>query len=218
MYSKIKISGEIEVVTGLHIGSGGEFSAIGALDSPVVKDLRTNLPLIPGSSIKGKLRSLLSRHLSGVVNHSEDDIQVSRLFGSSTTKDANDRLIEARLQVSDAFYNTKCIQEFNSREIPFTETKFENTINRITAAAMPRQIERVVRGSRFDLNIIYNVFNHQEVTEDLKNLELAFTLLKFDYLGGGGTRGSGRVELKNIKATYVTGPHKGEIAYEFKSN
>lgn len=218
MYTKIRIIGEIEVITGLHIGSGGEFSAIGAVDSPVVRDLKTSLPVIPGSSIKGKLRSLLSRHFSGVVSHSHDAMQVCRLFGSSTLKDAQGKLIESRLQISDAFYNAQSIKEFTTREIPFTETKFENTISRISSVANPRQIERVVRGSKFDLSVIYNVVNEAEFKEDMKHLELAFSLLENDYLGGGGTRGSGRIAFKNIKATYVTGPRVGEIAYEFKSN
>lgn len=218
MYSKIKVSGEIEVVTGLHIGSGGEFSAIGAVDSPVIRDPKTSLPLIPGSSIKGKLRSLLSRHFSSVVDFKNDSYEVTRLFGSSTSKDKLGRLVEARMQISDAFLCKISVNEFTEREIPFTETKFENTISRLSSVANPRQIERVVRGSKFDLNIIYNVFENEELIEDFKNIELALTLLENDYLGGGGTRGSGRVVFKSIKAEYVTGPLKGEIAYDFKND
>lgn len=218
MYTKIKISAEIEVVTGLHIGSGGEFSAIGAVDSPVIRDPKTRLPMIPGSSIKGKLRSLLSRHFSGVVDIKGDVIEVTRLFGSSTAKDDLGRLIEARMQIADAFYNAISIDELTEREISFTETKYENTISRLNSVANPRQIERVVRGSKFDLNIIYNVFEQKELENDFENIKLAFTLLENDYLGGGGTRGSGRIALKNIKAEYVTGPSKGETAYVFKND
>ena len=61
MLAKIEISGTLEVVTGLHIGGSSAFSAIGAVDSPVVKDTRTNQPMIPGSSLKGKMRSLLAK-------------------------------------------------------------------------------------------------------------------------------------------------------------
>ena len=85
MYSKIKISGTIEVVTGLH-RRGGESSMIGAIDSPVVRDLQTKLPIIPGSSIKGKMRSLLAKHFGLKMkqeNHNQDDESVLRLFGSS---------------------------------------------------------------------------------------------------------------------------------------
>lgn len=61
MYAKIRISGKIELLSGMHIGGSGAFSAIGAVDSPVVKDRLTGLPLLPGSSLKGKMRSLLAR-------------------------------------------------------------------------------------------------------------------------------------------------------------
>ena len=61
MFAKVMISGTIETVTGLHIGGSGAFSAIGAVDSPVVKDSRTGRPMIPGSSLKGKMRALLAK-------------------------------------------------------------------------------------------------------------------------------------------------------------
>src|SRR5690625_1878117 len=86
MLAKIKISGKIELLTGLHIGSGGETGMIGAVDSPVVKDAQTHLPIIPGSSLKGKMRSLLAKHFGlkpSQKSHNDDAIEVRRLFGSS---------------------------------------------------------------------------------------------------------------------------------------
>ena len=47
MYAKIQITGKLEVVTGMHIGGSSAFAAIGAVDSPVIKDSRENLPMIP---------------------------------------------------------------------------------------------------------------------------------------------------------------------------
>ncbi|WP_278926116.1 type III-A CRISPR-associated RAMP protein Csm3 [Staphylococcus auricularis] len=206
MYSKIKISGTIEVVTGLHIGGGGESSMIGAIDSPVVRDLQTKLPMIPGSSIKGKMRSLLAKHLGLQMNqdnHNDDHEEVLRIFGSSE----KGNIKRARLQVSDAFYSDYTKQHFAENDISYTETKFENTINRLTAVANPRQIERVTRGSEFDFTFIYNVDDEDEVEQDFKNIEQAVLLLENDYLGGGGTRGNGRVEFKNINLETVVGDY-----------
>ena len=59
MYAKIRINGDILVKTGMHIGGSSAFAAIGAVDSPIVRDVRSNLPLLPGSSLKGKLRNLM---------------------------------------------------------------------------------------------------------------------------------------------------------------
>lgn len=206
MYSKIKIEGKIEVITGLHIGGGGETSMIGAIDSPVVRDLQTKLPIIPGSSLKGKMRVLLAKDYGLEINQSSpnDDVEeVLRLFGSSE----KNNIKRARLQISDAFYSDKTKEEFAQNDISYTEAKFENTIDRLTAVAMPRQIERVTRGSEFDFTFIYNVEEENEVEEDFENISKAILLLEHDYLGGGGTRGNGRVLFKDINVSTVVGDY-----------
>ena len=85
------------------------------------------------------------------------------------------------------------------------ENKFENTIDRLTSVANPRQIERVVRGSEFTFELIYNVEVPSEVPEDFENIAKAIELLENDYLGGGGTRGNGRVCFRDLTAHVVTG-------------
>lgn len=202
MYSKILITGKIEVITGLHIGGGGETSMIGAIDSPVVRDPRTKMPIIPGSSLKGKMRSLLAKHFNSArVIHNADAPEVLRLFGSSE----KGNIQQARLQISDAFFEAESAEEFKNQGLAVTETKFENTINRLTAVANPRQIERVTRGAKFDLHIIYNVENEADVVEDFANIKKAIQLLENDYLGGGGTRGNGRIAFEVDEVKTVVG-------------
>lgn len=206
MFSKIKITGKIEVITGLHIGSGGETGMIGAVDTPVVRDPYTHLPIIPGSSLKGKLRYLLAKHIGfkpGQKFHNDDPIEVLRLFGSSR----RDNLIPSRLLVSDAFFSEESKQTFDELDLPYTEIKFENTIHRLTSVANPRQIERVTRSAMFDFHIIYNVYEPDEVEEDFANLKQAMILLEHDYLGGGGTRGNGRIRFKDINIETVVGDY-----------
>lgn len=193
MSGKIKISAVLEVVTGLHIGGSSEYSPIGAVDSPVVSDPRTGQPIVPGSSLKGKMRTLLSRSIDGGAagEPNKDPKEVLRLFGASAPK-----IIKSRLQFSDAFVINK--DEF--REIGLTEVKFENAINRANGVANPRQIERVVRGVKFAVCIVYDVPGDiSEAEEDMKNLAKAMKLLQMDYLGGHGTRGSGRVSFSDIE-------------------
>ena len=205
-YTKIKIEGVIELKTGLHIGGDDSFSAIGAIDSPVVRDPLTRQPVIPGSSLKGKMRSLLARDMGsvpakGVAGFENDCPQIKRLFGSSSdTSNAEGTGIQmSRLQFSDCFL-------INKDDLPqIFETKFENTIDRLTSVANPRQIERVIRGAEFGFEIIYNVEDPEQLGEDFANIKTAFNLLENDYLGGGGTRGSGRVTFKNLHACVVTG-------------
>ena len=155
MYAKLKISADLTLLTGLHIGGSNEFSAIGTVDSPVVRDPLTGLPLIPGSSLKGKLRTLLVRSIKQAIALNEpaaDPDEVLRLFGSSKPKANEKRPARSRLQFSDIFLTNRTQRE----QTGITEVKFESTISRATAVANPRQIERVVRGSVFGFVCIYD--------------------------------------------------------------
>lgn len=202
MYAKIQITGKLEVVTGMHIGGSSAFAAIGAVDSPVIKDSRENLPMIPGSSLKGKMRTLLAKEYNETVaaKPDEDNERIVRLFGSA--KKGN--IKRSRIQIADMVMANA--DEFRQRGTQsLTEIKFENTINRLTAVANPRQIERVNRGSEFALDMIYEVEEESEIAEDLGMLAEGMKLLQYDYLGGHGSRGYGKVRFKDVQADTVVG-------------
>lgn len=202
MYAKIQITGKLEVVTGMHIGGSTAFAAIGAVDSPVIKDSRENLPMIPGSSLKGKMRTLLAKEYNETVaaKPDEDNERIVRLFGSA--KKGN--IKRSRVQIADMVMANA--DEFRQRGTQsLTEIKFENTINRLTAVANPRQIERVIRGSEFALDMIYEVEEESEIVEDLSMLAEGMKLLQYDYLGGHGSRGYGKVRFKDVQADTVVG-------------
>ena len=208
---KLLIKGTIKLITGLHIGTSGDFSAIGAVDTIVIRDSVTNKPMIPGSSLKGKMRYLLARtkyHSSlELENIKKEDICIKRLFGSS------EPIMSSRLQFQDILLSNKSIEEFEF-DLPHTEIKYENTIDRTTGIANPRQLERVPAGSEFDFQIVYNVEDPEEVKEDMDNILLMMDVLEDDYLGGHGTRGYGRIKFKNLSLelkTY-TEENKKELA------
>lgn len=208
MYSKIEISGKIEVITGMHIGGSDAFAAIGAIDSPVIKDARTNIPIIPGSSLKGKLRALLAKQYNTKgIDIKNDDERIQRLFGGSSD---NDKKRSSRLIFTD-------MQMLNAEELrnqglfSMTEVKFENTINRCTGEANPRQIERAVRGSEFEFSLIYEVENEDEIEEDMETLCMGMKLLQYDYLGGHGSRGYGKVKFKELDMEVVIGEVEDNI-------
>ncbi|MDR1448071.1 MAG: type III-A CRISPR-associated RAMP protein Csm3 [Candidatus Ancillula sp.] len=208
-YAKIEISGKLLVKTGLHIGGSTAFAAIGATDSPVIVDTFSGRPIIPGSSIKGKMRTLLSKVLNEnpKANHSDDDEKIRRLFGDTKSPSLPSRLLfQDLIMTEDEAQNLR-----NRGARTLTEVKFENTINRKTAVANPRQIERVIAGSQFDFLVIYDVLNTEEIQEDLENLRLGIKLLEFDYLGGSGSRGYGRVEFKSLQAKVVLGKNNDTL-------
>ena len=197
---KIIIQGELIVKTGMHIGGGSDYAPIGSVDSPFVRDILTQEPIVPGSSLKGKIRTLLARYRSKqyIVNDiKDDDAVIKRLFGSTSPQ------IISRLQFQDLFVSEESRMLFESIETDtyIGEVKFENTINRATSVANPRQIERVPAGTKFAFQLVYTVIDETELEEDLKTLRAGIKLLELDYLGGHGTRGYGRVAIENINVT-----------------
>lgn len=224
MYRKYKITGIIEVVTGLHIGGSTQYSPIGSVDAPVIRDTLTNEPIIPGSSLKGKMRSLLalSENNGRIVDKPIlDDDSIKRLFGASRPsndeqkkyKHLGNKVIPARLQFRDM--KVKDAEKLMEERFldSLTEVKFENKIARDSGAATPRQIERVVPGVEFELDIIYNaIFDEEkikaneivkEMEDDFNLLNDGFRLLQYDYLGGNGSRGHGKVKFKDLKVKCV---------------
>ncbi len=216
LYAKIKISGVLDVVTGLHIGGSDVFAPIGAVDSPVIKDALSGLPMIPGSSLKGKLRTLLAKRYNQTLNQKpeNDEERLQRLFGRS--KKDQIRARAGKVIFSDMLLNNwQALQRMGAESK--TEIKFENMIDRLTSEANPRQIERVIRGSEFLLDIIYEAHGEvaeqveQQMVEDFEVLAEGFRLLQYDYLGGSGTRGYGKVRFRGLKAETVSGELKAEV-------
>ncbi len=211
MYTKLEIKGTLEVITGMHIGASSAFAAIGAVDSPVVRDTLSDLPVIPGSSLKGKIRTLLAKRInpSPLTKIEDDDYRIQRLFGSSK----KDSIKFSRLIFSDLIMNNM----EDLRKVGLngaTEVKFENTINRISAVANPRQIERVIRGAQFPFTVIYNVDNEDEVAEDIRLFATGLKLLTYDYLGGHGSRGYGKVEFTGLTVNVAVGQLDEKIITE----
>jgi CRISPR-associated protein Csm3 len=227
LLGKILIRQEMELKTGLHIGAAKETMKIGGIDSPVVRDPITDFPYIPGSSLKGKMRSLWERanfdkkfkwintkgeetEESIEYNITEAEIRrhecedenkakycpICRIFGSAKGN------FPSRIIVRDSHLtNYEDLKNIDTG-LKYTEWKFENVIDRITAQANPRQIERVPAGSKFDFEIIYNIEDKEQVEEDLVNIKKCMELLEDDYLGGQGSRGYGKVEFnKDLKLT-----------------
>lgn len=211
MYGKIEISGRIELLTGMHIGASDSFAAIGAIDTPVIKDPISGLPLIPGSSLKGKMRTLLAKQYNPnpFVKWEEDDEKITRLFGSSKSV-KNGHPVSARILFSDVVMENLDEIKAHGVESP-TEAKEENAINRVTGIANPRVIERVIKGAAFPLSIIYNVENEEEMTEDFKTIADGLKLLQYDYIGGHGSRGYGRIAISDLHVDVVVGDVKEEL-------
>ena len=212
-----QITGTLVLKTGLHIGGGDPEMRIGGIDNQVVKDPLTGLPYIPGSSLKGKIRSLLEWKLGLVSPESagkpfsfkqlkqneldSDKGNLLRLFGGAPDKDNDDKVNaigSTRLAFWDCPLNANWKKDtLDARHLLATEAKSENSINRIAGVAdNPRFTERVIAGAEFDFKLNLKVVDG----EDLLPLVLqGLALLQADSLGGSGSRGYGKIEFQNLQ-------------------
>ncbi len=243
LIGKLVLEGDLHCETGLHIGAGKGSLEIGGADNPVVKDA-FGRPYVPGSSLRGKLRSLLEQS-SGLAVPSElvylskrkgqevrihqsdrpDDL-VCLLFGRNpgrmerVTGEALESVnaSPARLSVYDAPLDLESItpQMRENLDDELTEVKSENAIDRITSQANPRTLERVPAGARFRVRMVLDIL----AAEDrglLARLVEGLRLLEDDALGGGGSRGSGRVRFANLnlrwrgRSFYASGAPEQEL-------
>ena len=186
----------------MHIGGSSQFSAIGAVDSPVIRDSYTDKPMIPGSSFKRKMRTLLAKQYfrtAMLQEHNADPEIVLRLLVHP---------IKCHKTEPTSFSDMFLLNEQELKAVGIdsvTEVKFENSINRLTAIANPRQIERTIRGSKFGLDIIYNVEEEKEIEEDFKAIKEGMLLLEHDYIGGHGSRGYGKIKINGLKVETAIG-------------
>ncbi len=200
LIANVVIKGKMEALTGMHIGGSKEKLEIGGVDSPVIRDPHSRLPYVPGSSLKGKMRMLLEFALGKVVDGGpSEDEEITRIFGTSA-KDSD--MGPTRLVVRDAYPDIDTIEMWKNldSELQYTEFKPENSIDRITSEANPRFLERVVKGSKFNVEFVYSIYDWDDSgkvdQEHLGRLIEALRLLEHSGLGGNISRGYGRVKFK----------------------
>jgi CRISPR-associated protein Csm3 len=215
-----KLEGKIVLKSGLHIGSGDMEMHIGGTDSPVIKHPHTLEPYIPGSSLKGKVRSLLELE-SGLVPFAKDNgglvtvkvwksitdnnlkkkaEVILKIFGSSGSESEDAlELGPTRVSFADCYLNAEWKKKAQENRWQLTEVKAENVINRITGTAEhPRSIERIPAGTEFDFLLTFKIMDDSD-EENFKYLLQGLKLLEMDALGGSGSRGYGRIEFINLK-------------------
>lgn len=194
LVKKILVSTKLTVVTGLHIGGSKDSVEIGGIDNPVIKvATRKNQPYIPGSSLKGKMRCLLEQ-VNGATAVGKSEI-VNNLFGYASNNQPS------KLIVRDAYLTADSVEKLvaASLDMPYTENKYENTIDRVKGKAEhPRQSERVPAGAEFDVEMVINVWDNDNADELKQLLQQGFALIENDYLGGSGSRGYGQVKFGEL--------------------
>jgi len=212
-----QITGQIEVLSGLHIGSGNTEMHIGGTDNPIIKNPITHEPYIPGSSIKGKMRSLMEwkaglvnltngkpvsfKHLKEMDKDQKGKATtILKLFGGAPdgSNDENaDEISVSRLSFWDSNLSKQWVENIKGKNVMLTEVKMENTINRISGTDdNPRNTERVPAGAIFDFKLTIRQHDDEDMTDAI--LE-GFKLLELTGLGGSGSRGYGKIQFNDLK-------------------
>ena len=244
LIGKLILEGELTCETGLHIGAGKGSLEIGGADNPVVKDSHGR-PYVPGSTLRGRIRSLLEQATGAAIPselvyiskrkgqevriHQSDrpDDEICLLFGRSPSRrekvgggDIEGGVATpARLSVFDAPLVVESItpQMRETLDDELTEVKSENAIDRITSQSNPRTLERVPAGARFKVRMVVDVLCPEDAALPAL-LAQGLRLLEDDTLGGGGSRGSGRVSFSGLSLKwrgrdyYAAGAPEREVA------
>lgn len=213
LYGRVFIRGDLRAVTGLHIGGAPAAMTIGGVDNPVIRDPLTNKPYIPGSSLRGKMRSLWEK-VTGVRQNwpigrdvrihicgSRQDYEacpVCQIYGVPGQQEAS---YPTRLVVRDVFLSEGSAQRLREEartDLPYTEIKWEAAIDRVTSAATPRQIERVPAETVFNnFEMVFSIYDPGDLDRFTHVIE-AMQLLEDDYLGGLGSRGGGKIRFERL--------------------
>lgn len=210
MQGRFILTMDIKALTGLHIGGSGGSLEIGGMDNPVIRNAITEQPYIPGSSLRGKMRSQLEKLLCSPQNRRVGQAKihvctkdtygscvVCQIFGlpGEDWVDAPTRLIVRDVALHP---ESETILSKAHTDAAYTEVKTEVAIDRITSKAAPRNIERVPAGAIFGpAEMVFSIFKAKDVA-NFKYVLDALQLVEDDYLGGSGSRGSGKINFINL--------------------
>ncbi|RJX27658.1 MAG: type III-A CRISPR-associated RAMP protein Csm3 [Dethiobacter sp.] len=201
----VVIRGIIFCDTGLRIGGSKDDIEIGGMDNPIIRHPVTGLPYIPGSSLKGRMRSLLELKYAERTQQTGQPCScgrclVCKIFGTHKARESH--LGPTRIIVRDASLTPESLDELKGsnqeKGIYFSEVKYENLVDRKTGKAEhPRPNERVPAETKFHFEIVLRIFEGDNEKEILDFVKEGLALVQKEYLGGSGSRGYGKVRFIN---------------------
>jgi CRISPR-associated protein Csm3 len=226
LYGRVIITGQVKALTGLHIGGSSTGLEIGGLDKAVIRNPYNGQPYIPGSSLRGKMRSLTEKILGLKQNNpigqvtihtcrrkeeyeKDGGCPVCHIYGVPAELDFS---FPTRLFVRDIALEAKsalALDQANT-ELRYAELKTEVAIDRVTSAATPRTLERVPAGAVFaPVELVFSIYEAADF-QRLKLVLEALQLVEDDYLGGAGSRGSGKVQFTGLEIAARSAGRYGE--------
>lgn len=227
LYGRILITCEIHALTGLHIGGSSTGLEIGGVDNTVIRDPLTNAPYIPGSSLRGKMRSQLEKTLGLAQNnrigqvtihtckkpqeyHKDGGCPVCHIFGVPGEVEATGPTLLLVRDTPLSAESKDALAQAHT-DLAYSEIKTEVAIDRVTSAATPRTLERVPAGAVFaPAELVFSIYQGADFAR-LKHVVDGLQLLEDDYLGGYGSRGSGKVAFRQISIAARSGENYSQL-------
>jgi len=220
-----EIKATIIIKSGLHIGGSKDEIKIGGIDNPVVKNPITGEPYIPGSSLKGKIRTMLEWWLGTIDNIdkggptkvnekdgnsdkwknniTENHKIIAKIFGNGgTIKNENiaKEIGPTRVSFYDCFLTKDSANRLRSANA-LTEAKTEVVIDRFSGTAKNgglRQMERVPAEAEFEFKLSFMIFDETD-RKNFKYLALGMKLLELVGIGGSTSRGYGKIKFFDLE-------------------
>lgn len=213
--NRLEITGKLTTITALRISAGRSTEPIGT-DLPVLKDV-LGQPLIPGSSIKGALRSRLESFLRSIDSsfaanpaiEEEWSITSQQMKQLKNTYDNDQLLTEAIINKTDLisllFGSPWIASKFQVRDLTVVLDTWFGQYQERDGVSIDRDTETAADGKLYDFQVVSagTQFEFRAVVENAEEWELGLLMIglhQFETeqipLGGGRSRGLGVVKLE----------------------
>ena len=218
-YRRVILKTTLTLVSGLHIGAGREIGAT-ASDLPVLKDINDN-PFIPGSSLKGVLRSNVEAFLRGFAradlvccqiggDEEADDPALRPCIGRNRKEElrkaanSDARIWEESCWVCRFFGSPWIASKVQFIDLPVVTAWAPQLLAVRDGVVIDRESETAAKGKKFDFEVVPpgTKFGAEILIENPEDYELGMLMLSFDFindglalLGGNTSRGLGRMRI-----------------------
>ena len=202
----VSVSGVLTIKSGLSIGGSKEGLGVDTKDNPIIRNPLSNKPYIPGSSIKGKMRSLfeqygLAKGGSFPCKCGRKECVVCTLFGAHMNVKGESGT--PRLMFRDSMLAPEFEDLFDEEIV---EIKTETMIDRNTGTAATgslRTKERIAAGVKFNYSIDILVFENDNENKLVEYVKQGLKFIELTGLGSKISAGYGQIDfdIENIKIT-----------------
>ncbi|MZP30621.1 CRISPR-associated RAMP protein [Heliobacterium undosum] len=221
--NRYRLNGRLITETPLHIGAGNTAADPTTLDNPVLRDA-FGMPYIPGSSFKGVWRTFSERILGQwgeAVGVAPCNVLTNPCLSHDDARRIKKEYSKDALRAAEEIYNCLCSvcrlfgsQHFAGRlrvrDLLLDESTWVGFYEIRPGVSIDRDTRTAMTGRFYEIEVVPagTAFHWQVLMDNLSEPQWYNTLLSLTpfvhgeiALGGGTTRGLGRVRLTNVQVS-----------------